>query len=59
MNLDMYIYTDSFTHNEKDSDYDVIERLNKFTELTTKVGTKFRDDNRKSWTKSGPAQSTV
>ena len=46
MNLDMYIYTDSFTHNGKDSDYDVIERLNKFTELTTKVGTNFRDDNR-------------
>ena len=42
----MYIYTDSFTYNKKDSDYEVLERLNKFTELTRKIGGQFREDNK-------------
>ena len=46
MNLNMYIYSGSFAHNGKDSDFEVIERLAKFTDLTNKVGERFRDDNR-------------
>lgn len=46
MKLNMYLCSGSFAHNGKDSDLEVIERLAKFTDLTNKVGAKFRDDNR-------------
>jgi len=46
MNLNMYIYSGSFAYNGKDSDFEVIERMAKFTDLTNKVGERFRDDNR-------------
>ena len=42
----MYIYSGSFAHNEKDSDFEVIERLAQFSDLTNKVGEKYREDNR-------------
>ena len=41
----MYIYSGSFSHNGKDSDWEVIQKMEKFSELTNKVGEKFRKDN--------------
>ena len=46
MNLNMYLCSGSFAHNGKDSDLEVVERIEKFTELTNKVGEKYHDDNR-------------
>ena len=46
MNLNMYIYSGSFAYNGKDSDSEVLQRLSKFTELTTAVGANFHEDNR-------------
>lgn len=46
MNLNMYIYSGSFAYNGKDSDYEVLTRLEKFTNLTNRVGGHFREDNR-------------
>lgn len=46
MYLNMYIYTGSFAYNGKDSDYEVLTRLEKFTNLTNRVGANFREDNR-------------
>lgn len=45
MNLNMYIYLGSFAHNGKDSDIEVIRKMAKFTDLTNKVGERFRNDN--------------
>ena len=42
----MYIYSGSFAYNGKDSDYEVLTRLEKFTNLTNRVGGHFREDNR-------------
>lgn len=41
----MYIYSGSFAYNGKDSDYEIIERLSKFSDLTNKVGEGYREDN--------------
>jgi hypothetical protein len=41
----MYICSGSFAYNGKDSDNEVLERLSIFTELTTKVGQNFHEDN--------------